>query len=227
MKRLTAFEQILIGWFFFIAILICCRMYFSGSLLFIFLVWNLFLAWIPFAVSNYLSQPKRNRWITYSILAVWLLFFPNSLYIITDLIHIDHDTDVPKWFDAILIFSAAVLGLLMAFISLYRVERFMRLKLRGRLADVLLLLTLFLGSFGVYLGRFLRWNSWDVISNPGKLIISIGSRILFPFEHLYTWGVTSVLTVLFYLIYFSAKKLPGYLFRANQENNKDRLEVES
>ncbi|HMU08883.1 MAG TPA: DUF1361 domain-containing protein [Ferruginibacter sp.] len=217
MKRLPVFERLLLGWFFFIACLIACRIYFSGSMLFIFLVWNIFLAWIPFFISSYLRPSFPVKWKQYLLLFTWLLFFPNSLYIITDLIHLDIDTGIPKWFDAILIFSASATGLMMAFISLYRVEQFLN-KLGGKKwVNVLMLLILFLGSFGVYLGRFLRWNSWDIITNPVQLLMTIGDRILFPLDHLYTWGVTSLLTVLFYLIYFSAKKLPGYLYRANAE----------
>jgi len=216
MKKFPAFEKFLLAWFFFIACLIACRIYFSGSLLFIFLVWNIFLAWVPFFISSFLQNPQFIAWKHYGLLFAWLLFFPNSLYIITDLIHLDRETGIPKWFDAILIFSASATGLMMAFISLYRVEKFLYKIVADKLVNTLIILILFLGSFGVYLGRFLRWNSWDVIRNPVKLFMSIGGRILFPLDHLYTWGVTSLLTVLFYLIYYSAKKLPGYLYRADQ-----------
>ncbi len=157
-----AFNKLLAGWFLFIGLLIACRMYITRELLFIFLVWNLFLAWIPFYVSALLQLFKQKRRVSYLLLITWLLFFPNSLYIITDLIHVGRGSDFPRWFDAILIFSAAVLGLLMAFISLYRVEQFLETKMKQRVVHALMIFILFLGSFGVYLGRFLRWNSWDV-----------------------------------------------------------------
>ena len=105
----------------------------------------------------------------------------------------------------------------MAFVSLYRVKQFLN-KIAGRKTVRILVFTiLFLGSFGVYLGRFLRWNSWDIISNPFRLLVSISGRVLSPFDHLQTWGVTCLLTTLFYLLYFSIKNLPGYLYRANSE----------
>ena len=160
---------------------------------------------------------KQKRRVSYLLLITWLLFFPNSLYIITDLIHVGRGSDFPRWFDATLIFSAAVLGLLMAFISLYRVEQFLQTKTKQHVVHALMILILFLGSFGVYLGRFLRWNSWDVLHQPHRLFVSIGERILYPGEYWYTWGITAMFTVLFYLIYFSAKKLPGYLNRAKQD----------
>jgi uncharacterized membrane protein len=75
---------------------------------------------------------------------------------------------------------------------------------------------LFLASFGVYLGRFLRWNSWDIISNPFGLASSILQRFIFPFNHLQTWGVTVMLTTLFYLLYLTIKKMPGYVNQAMQ-----------
>ena len=215
-----ALNKRLAGLGLFIGLLIACRMYITRELLFIFLVWNLFLAWIPFYVSALLQLFKQKRRVSYLLLITWLLFFPNSLYIITDLIHVGRGSDFPRWFDAILIFSAAVLGLLMAFISLYRVEQFLETKMKQRVVHALMIFILFLGSFGVYLGRFLRWNSWDVLHQPHRLFVSIGERILYPVEYWYAWGITAMFTVLFYLIYFSAKKLPGYLNRAKQDLNE-------
>lgn len=209
------FQKILLAIFAFIAALICCRIYYSGTFLFTFLVWNIFLAWIPFTISYYLIKPvTESKWKQAMLFIAWLLFFPNALYIITDLIHLQIDTAVPKWFDAILLFISSVVGLMMAFISLYRVERFLSKRISEKRIPIIIAGILFLGSFGVYLGRFLRWNSWDIISDPLGLLSAIGQRFIFPFEHLRTWGVTLLLTILFYLLYFSVKKLPGYLKRA-------------
>ena len=104
---------------------------------------------------------------------------------------------------------------MLAFISLFRVEAFLSKIVNRKLQAPLILLILFLGSFGVYLGRFLRWNSWDIISNPLQLLLSIGHRIISPFDHVQTWGITVIFTVFFYLLYVSIKKLPGYLSQAN------------
>ena len=142
-------------------------------------------------------------------------FFPNALYIVTDLIHLQLESNIPKWFDALILFSSAVLGLMLAFISLFRVEAFLSKIVNRKLQAPLILLILFLGSFGVYLGRFLRWNSWDIVSNPFQLLSSIGHRIVSPFDHVQAWGITIVFTVFFYLLYVTLKKLPGYLSQAN------------
>ena len=91
MRRIPTFERLLLAWFAFIACMIACRIYFSGSLLFIFLIWNIFLAWIPLIISSYLRSGSAKGWKPYTLLFTWLLFFPNSLYIITDLVHLKLD----------------------------------------------------------------------------------------------------------------------------------------
>jgi uncharacterized membrane protein len=184
-------------------------------MLYLFLVWNIFLAWLPFIISSFFIKLKdKIKWKSAMVFFCWLAFFPNALYIVTDLIHIQHESPVPKWFDALLLFSSAVLGLLFAFISLYRVERFLKKSVNRKIQAILVPGILFLGSFGVYLGRFLRWNSWDIISNPFQLLLSIGYRVISPFDHIQTWGITLIFSVFFYLLYVLTKKLPGYVSQA-------------
>lgn len=204
----------LFAFFAFIGMLLVVRILFSGQLSYLFLVWNIFLAWIPFFISSSFERvSNKSKGLQLFIFCCWLAFFPNALYIITDLVHLELKTTVPKWFDAILLFSSSVVGLIMAFISLYRVEKYLNKLFPVKIVAFLIIMILFLGSFGVYLGRFLRWNSWDIISNPFQLILSIGYRIISPVDHFQTWGITFILTVLFCLLYFSVKKLPAYLGR--------------
>ena len=215
MKAISSFQKILLAFYAFIGLLIVARMVYTGSSLYLFLVWNIFLAWIPCMISGVLKRTTgQAKWKSALLFFCWLAFFPNALYIVTDLVHIDLETTVPKWFDALLLFSAAVLGLMLAFISLYRVEAFFSNSISSRFRAPLLVLILFLGSFGVYLGRFLRWNSWDIVSNPVDLLLSIGHRIVFPLEHMGTWAITLTFTIFFYLLYISIKKLPGYISQA-------------
>jgi uncharacterized membrane protein len=211
-KHTLSFHKLLFCLFAFIASLLLLRGLFSGSFNYLFLVWNLFLAWIPFVISGYFKKLKvQPLWLQLFVFCCWLAFFPNALYIVTDLIHLDKESIVPKWFDAVLLFSSSITGLIMAFISLFRVEVFLCDKIHKKFQPFLLLLILFLGSFGVYLGRFLRWNSWDIISNPLQLFVSITERFIYPFDHLQTWIVTIILTIFFYLLYLAIKNLPGYL----------------
>ena len=221
MLRSFSFEKLLLAFFIFIGLLIACRIYFSGSMLFSFLIWNIFLAWIPFKMSQYLLTTKGSKWKQGLLFAAWLLFFPNALYIITDLIHLELESSVPKWYDAILLFSSSVLGLMMAFISLNRVERFLGRMFVEKWKHLLVVLIIFFGSFGVYLGRFLRWNSWDIISNPVGLMETILHRVIFPWEHLRTWGMTGILTVFFVLVYESVKRIPSYIWRQDGSKPSD------
>lgn len=216
MNTTFSFQKALLAFLGFIGLLIAVRIFYTGSALYLFLVWNIFLAWIPFMISSQFGKLNTQaKWKQVSTFCCWLAFFPNALYIVTDLIHLQLETIVPKWFDAILLFSASVAGLMMAFISLYRVEVFLDKTVHKKFRNLSVFLILFLASFGVYLGRFLRWNSWDIVSNPFQLFQSIGHRIISPFEYLQTWTVTGTLTIFFYLLYISLKKMPGYISRAN------------
>lgn len=216
MNTTFSFQKRLLAFLAFIGLLIAVRTIYTGSMLYLFLVWNIFLAWIPLAVSSLFNKLHcKPKWQQSIIFCIWLAFFPNALYIVTDLVHLEIESNVPKWFDAVLLFSASVAGLMMAFVSLYRAEAFLLHAKLNKFRPVFIFLILFLGSFGVYLGRFLRWNSWDIISNPFQLLLSIGHRIISPFDHLQTWTVTGTLTIFFYLLYISVKKMPGYISRAN------------
>ncbi len=216
MKTSLSFQKVLCAFFAFIAVLIVIRILYSGSLLYLFLVWNLFLAWIPLKISSFMDKPVHTgKWLQGLLFCCWLAFFPNALYIVTDLVHLQVESSIPKWFDVILLLSSSIVGIIMAFISLYRVEIFLLKTVNKKMQSPVIILILFLGSFGVYLGRFLRWNSWDIISNPFQLLLSIGQRIISPLDHVQTWGITFIFTIFFYLLYLSIKKLPGYVSQAN------------
>ncbi len=211
MVKLSAVEKLLAVFILFIAAMLAARISYANNTGYLFLLWNLFLAWVPFQISMALTLTNsRKKWYRYFLLGAWLLFFPNALYIITDLIHLEKDrADVPVWFDAVLIFTSSVAGLIMAFVSLYQVELYLKSIVRKKHINKLIVATLFIGSFGVYLGRFLRWNSWDIVTNPLKLLVQIAEQVIMPFEHYRTWAVTLLLTGLFSLLYFAVKQLAG------------------
>jgi uncharacterized membrane protein len=201
----------------FIIALLAIRIKLSGSVSFIFLVWNLFLAWIPFEISRHII-PKNKKWLNTLLLPVWFLFFPNALYIITDLIHIRNYSHhkIPDWFDAILLFASALLGLALAFLSLRNIENFASHFINKKWMGWLLGGLLLTASFGVYLGRFLRWNSWDIVRNPGGLVMNIAERFLYPFEHIRTWAVTFTLFGLFSIMYLFLKTATGFAIEKNK-----------
>ncbi len=213
MIRLSSVEKNIIAFLLFIVLMLTLRISYANNIRYAFLLWNLFLAWIPFQLSVTLSESaNRNKWYSYFFLLSWLLFSPNALYIITDLIHLDESNgDVPVWYDAILLFTCSVTGLIMAFVSLYQVEIFLKRNISPRHTGKLVMAAIFLGSFGVYVGRFLRWNSWSIITKPQLLFSDISTHVLLPFNHYKTWAITLLLTCLFSLLYFTIKKLPDVL----------------
>ena len=133
--------------------------------------WNLFLAWIPFLLALLVYERARAgaSWRALAPLGLlWLAFFPNAPYLITDLKHIGNGAQVPVLYDVLLLSAAAWLGLLLGLISLFLVHAAAR-RLVGVLdAWALVVAVLALSSFGIYLGRVQRWNSWDVWCIPRR-----------------------------------------------------------
>ena len=186
--------------------LLIIRIIVSNELTYIFLAWNLFLAWIPFVLSQRLSH-TNNRLKILFITALWLLFLPNAPYIITDFLHLKQRIPVPYWYDILLLFSAALNGLLLGLSSLLTVEKFLLKRYGSKISGIIILCSFFLCAFGVYIGRYLRWNSWDIIVNPGSVTGDILDRVFNPFDHFGTWAVTILFGSFFYVMYYSIKNL--------------------
>lgn len=173
---------------------------------FLFLNWNLFLAFIPYALSSIaILKPKlrQNKFMLVSLLSAWLLFFPNAPYLLTDLFHLRMETSMPIWFDLILILSFAWTGLLFGFLSLWDLEQVLRKRLSKTWVSIISVGLLFLGSFGTYVGRYLRWNSWDIIREPFGLLFNIGDSLRSPLIHPKAWGMTIFMGIFLNIIYWS------------------------
>ena len=171
-----------------------------------FLIWNLFLAWVPFWLTSIAAQIHArtgSKLLVIPVLSVWMLFFPNAPYILTDLFHLRFKSSMPIWFDLVLIMSFAWAGLLYGFLSLWDIERLARRYVPQTWVSALSVGLLFLGSFGVYLGRYLRWNSWDLVSEPYALLYDVSSRIANPTAHPTTWGMTILLGIFLNMLYWS------------------------
>jgi uncharacterized membrane protein len=184
------------------------RFIYTDTKVFLFLNWNLFLAFIPWALTSLvIIKPKfqKSRLTLIVLLGTWLLFFPNAPYILTDLFHLRLKSAMPIWFDLILILSFAWTGLLFGFLSLWDIEKLLRNFMKRTSVIIISVGLLFIGSFGIYVGRFLRWNSWDILTEPFKLIYDIGDRFINPFEHPRTWGMTIFMGLFLNMIYLSFK----------------------
>lgn len=180
----------------------------SDTIMYLFLVWNLFLAFLPWAMSTLLQinpSLRQNSFAQITLIGSWLVFFPNAPYILTDLFHLKHSFSMPQWFDLVLVLSFAWVGLLYGLFSLWDIEQLLVQRLGGKWAAFTTSAFLFLSAFGIYLGRFLRWNSWDILHHPFGLFRDIGDRFLHPMEHPRTWGVTIFLGLFLNLAYWSFK----------------------
>jgi uncharacterized membrane protein len=194
----------------FSCLLLLARMVVTGSIEYIFLPWNLFLAFVPYWITQWMTNnisSIENKWKLLLAATVWLLFIPNSFYIITDLFHLTHVDTAPKWFDLLLIFSFAWNGIIAGVLSLRRVEQIATV-IKGKKFSVLLVFgVMWLSAFGIYIGRFLRFNSWDVVTDPFSLASEIIGMVLNPFHNGYAWGMTVCYAVFMTLLYFTIQKL--------------------
>lgn len=194
----------------FMSILCFCfsifRFMYTDTKVFLFLNWNLFLAFVPWAVTSIvILKPgiQGYRITVFILLGIWLLFFPNAPYILTDLFHLRLNSNMPKWFDLILILSFAWTGLIFGYLSLWDIEKLLSKYLSQFWISLISVTLLFIGSFGIYLGRYLRWNSWDILNEPFYLIYDITDRLVNPLDHPRTWGVTIFMGVFLNMIYWT------------------------
>ena len=167
--------------------LACCvltvfRVHWTKNFSYLYLIWNLFLAWVPLLIAFQLQQfylrfPKRYS-VILLISCMWLLFFPNSPYIITDLIHLNTGNAVPIWYDAILIFAFALAGLITGFISLYFIHEVLDCFFHKPVNWGIISFVFVLSGYGIYLGRVLRWNSWDLFTRPKLLLLDVQEKLI-------------------------------------------------
>jgi uncharacterized membrane protein len=168
----------------------------TGDPYYRFLVWNLFLAWVPFAfaLAAYLLARRRTGPGVVLLGVLWLLFFPNAPYILTDFIHLSESPAAPLWYDALMIASFAWTALLLGFASLYLMQTIWRRAAGPAVAWLGVVAALALASFGVYLGRFLGFNSWDALVRPRLIVEVIREDIESPLEHPRLFASMLVLT---------------------------------
>lgn len=204
----TDAEQILILSSLFSIGLVLFRMIYTGHLLFAFLVWNLFLAFVPYVISRQMSEVSmKNKWKFLLFAFAWLLFIPNAFYIITDLFHLDMNETVPLWYDLALLLSFVWSGILFGILSVRQMEKLFEKHFNKKFDLLFILPVMALNGFGIYIGRYLRFNSWDVITNPLQLIQDIIYLFIHPFRNRFDWSMIVCYTILLTLIYYTIKKL--------------------
>ena len=191
-------------------LLIIFRVIYSGEPDYLFLIWNLFLAYIPLFISRYIElkhsiQDKTGLLVIF--LMFWLLFYPNAPYIITDFFHLFERPEAPLWLDLIIITIFAWNGLIAGFLSLHSMQKIISTKTGTKASWMFVILILILASFGVYIGRYLRYNSWDVFFMPFYLFRDLAFIAIHPGHNKDAYGMTIGLSMFLITSYFSFYRL--------------------
>lgn len=183
----------------------------------LFLGWNLLLAWVPLLASlaivrRHAPGRRPSRTGSLALGAVWLAFFPNAPYLVTDLIHLRVHRFGLLLYDVVMIFSFALTGLLLAFLSLWLIHRLVEARVGRARGWAFVAVVAGLSGFGVFLGRVPRWNSWDILTRPAELFGSLAGHVQDPLAHTRAIGVTVMMAALFtlaYLMFFVLTTLDG------------------
>jgi uncharacterized membrane protein len=205
----TEVERLLVLSSLFSFLMLAIRIIATQGLVFLFLPWNLFLAFVPYYLAKKLTL--NSAWIENKLkFAIaflgWLLFIPNSFYILTDLYHLELSKDSPRWFDLTLIFSFAWNGMLLGILSVRKMEIVVGSLLKNRNILFFLYPVMWLIAFGIYIGRYLRFNTWDVLTNPFSLFAETGEMFMNPFKYTYAWGMIFCFSIFITLVYLSIKR---------------------
>jgi uncharacterized membrane protein len=174
------------------------------------MIWNLFLAWVPFVVALVVYDRHRrggSGWALALPGLAWLLFLPNAPYLVTDFFLLRWIGGAPVWFDVVLLTAFAWNGLLLGFASLYLVHSVVRERLGRASGWLVVLVAIALSSFGIYLGRFLRWNSWDFFVQPTAILADVWSRLSDPATSVKPVAVTVLFTGFLTLAYLALYSL--------------------
>jgi len=189
--------------------MVVARMYRSYTLGYIFLIWNLVLAWVPYLLSlEFVSYDiRRQKLSSIGILFIWILFLPNGPYIITDLIHLRLREPIPMWYDVLLVSTMAWHGLLLTLLSVGNIHHKLQHHFSPMKVWTGLVILFFSSGYGIYMGRFLRLNSWDFFLHPISVLHSSVIDIIHPFHHTTAVWVTVLIGLIlsfsytiFYLI---------------------------
>lgn len=179
--------------------LLVARMLYAQNRSFSFLTWNLFLAWVPWLIAALCAHVRGVR-LSLAV-GLWLLFFPNAPYLVTDFVHLKPRAPVPLWFDVGLLAAFAWAGLLLAVTSLSVVHQRVELAVGRGPGWIFVVLVSGLSGFGIYIGRFLRKNSWDALLEPWELARAAAAPIFDPFSHPRAWAVAALFGVLTLVVY--------------------------
>ena len=199
--------------------LVVARVGYSNTTSYVGLIWNLFLAWIPFVLAYLAYALSWRRKLVYFAIPVfallWLIFFPNAPYILTDFQHLSYQvSNVPVWFDVIMLVWFAWTGFLLGVISLYLMQNIVRREFGRAVGWFFVLVVSLLSGGGIYIGRFVRWNSWDILSNPFGIATELVNQAMDP--SLRSIGFISLYALFFLFVYITLYAF-GHLLQEQPE----------
>ena len=167
---------------------------------------NLVLAWLGLGFGWLLVKGLQTRswrsWQNITLSILWLFFLPNTWYVLTDFIHVYPTGEISELFDIVLMSSLVLCGFIMGLTSLLMVHKELLKRIKAAGAYTIIEAVILLASFGIYLGRDLRWSTWDVLTDPSGIIINVSDRVVDPLGHPSAINVTALFFVLLTTIYF-------------------------
>jgi uncharacterized membrane protein len=169
-----------------------------------YLVWNLFLAWIPYVCARLLWRAARASAplvLLVPLLAVWFVFLPNAPYLVTDVVHLHHPHDFRLAIEVALFATVALAGVLLGVASVQPVHRLVAQRFGPRAAAAFPPLIAISVAFGVYLGRVQRWNSWALVETPGRLFHATWAVLGHPIDHPRAFAGIALFGIAFLVVY--------------------------
>jgi len=179
------------------------RMYYTESIHFAFLIWNLILAAIPYVLAKKLFLTikwQEKKWTRSSIILLWILFLPNSFYLLTDFVHLTYERNAPYWIDIILLSYFTIVGFYLGYYSIFFMEGVVKIHYGFVSTKLFSIGVLFLSAYGIYLGRFVRLNSWNLFNKPLKVFEEIKNSLSDPEVFYFSVGMGLLLTLLYIVI---------------------------
>ena len=173
-----------------------------------FLVWNLFLAWIPMMFAVGFALVRQRFWLIPRGLG-WLAFLPNSPYLVTDLIHLG-ESGTEMWRHVLQYGFAAWTGIILGVVSLLLVHRRIEREVGTFAGWICVVLSVGLCAIGLVIGRFQRWNSWDLVTRPDDVVAATWEWIRQPLAHIAPTGVAVAVAAFFGLAYLTVWALGSH-----------------
>jgi uncharacterized membrane protein len=189
-------------------ILVLLRQFLETDKTFLFLLWNFFLAGLPLIFSSIMVQMSKSNFSRNIIVMtgiVWLLFLPNAPYMLTDYIHVMYGDRGYLLLDAFTLSWFAISAFIAAVISLNDISGLLMQRYHRYLVSLIVFTICLMCSFGIYLGRDLRFNSWDVIMRPRAIVTETVVRLSNPMADFYTWISATIIGLLLFLVYQGVK----------------------